>query len=260
MKPDQHTITPLKANLKAGSLTIGSWITLASPETAEIMARAGFDWLVIDMEHSVIDVPAAQSILQATNIHKVPTIVRLTSNDRDLIKRVMDAGAYGVMAPSINSLDDARKLVDSVYYPPIGARGVGLARAQGYGADFAGYRAWLERDAVVIAMIENIRAVEHAEAILSLDRIDGYMIGPYDLSSSMGKPGQFDDPDVSQAIDAIRKAGEKTGKPGGIHVVDPILGDLRRRIGEGFRFIGYGMDIRYLDYICRDHLAQIRSA
>lgn len=253
------TRSSLKTKLRAGSLTIGSWITLASPETAEIMARAGFDWLVIDMEHSVIDVAAAQAILQATDIHKVPTIVRLTSNNRDLIKRVMDAGACGVMAPSINTVDDAKKLIDSVYYPPIGARGVGLARAQGYGADFAGYRAWLESEAVVIAMIENIRAVEQAEAILSLDQIDGYMIGPYDLSSSMGKPGNFADPEVSQAIDLIRLAGETTGKPGGIHVVDPILGDLRHRIDEGFKFIGYGMDIRYLDYICRDHLSQIRS-
>jgi 2-dehydro-3-deoxyglucarate aldolase len=248
----------LKSRLRAGELTIGSWITVGHPVIAEIMARAGFDWLVIDMEHSVIDVPSAQSILQATLAYDTPVIVRLTSNERDLIKRVMDAGAAGVMAPSISSVQDAQRLIDSVYYPPRGSRGVGLARAQGYGAGFDEYRAWLEQEAVVIAMLEHKDAVEHADAILSLDGIDGYMIGPYDLSSSLGKPGNFADPSVAAAIRQIREAGVKAGKPGGIHVVDPDRAALRQRIDEGFQFIGYGMDIRYLDCMCREHLGEIR--
>lgn len=257
---ETNQVAGLKSRLKAGELTIGSWITVGHPVIAEIMARAGFDWLVIDMEHSVIDVPSAQSILQATSACDVPVIVRLTSNERDLIKRVMDAGAAGVMAPSISTVQDAQRLIDAVYYPPRGSRGVGLARAQGYGAAFDEYRAWLEREAVVIVMLEHKDAVEHANAILSLDGIDGYMIGPYDLSSSLGKPGDFAAPSVATAIRKIREAGLKAGKPGGIHVVDPDCAVLRQRIDEGFQFIGYGMDIRYLDRMCRDHLVEIRRA
>jgi len=252
-------IMSLKKRLQSNELTIGSWITLGHSAVAEIMAEAGFDWLVIDMEHSVIELREAQEILQALDGADVPSIVRLTSNDENQIKRVMDAGSHGIMVPFVNSADDALRAVRSTYYPPKGARGVGLARAQAYGASFPEYREWLEENAVVIVMIEHIRGVEDIDNILAIDGVDGYMIGPYDLSSSIGVPGAFDDPRVVEAINRIREAGEKAGKPGGIHVVDPDLEALKQRIHEGFSFIGYGMDIRILDTLCRNHLSDIRN-
>lgn len=131
------------------------------------MAKAGFDWLVLDTEHSVLELSEVQAIIQVLDGQQCPAIVRLTSNHPDQIKRVMDAGASGIMVPMIKSAEDARAAVNAVYYPPEGTRGVGLARAQGYGSAFQAYRQWLRDNAVVIAMIEHIQAIEDIDAILS---------------------------------------------------------------------------------------------
>jgi len=159
----------LKSRLSKGDLTIGSWITLGHPSIAEIMAAAGFDWLVLDMEHSVLELSEIQTLIQVLDGKQCPSIVRLTSNHPDQIKRVMDAGATGVMVPMVKSAEDARAAVQSVYYPPRGQRGVGLARAQGYGSSFQKYRSWLEENAVIVAMIEHVDAVNSIDEILAVD-------------------------------------------------------------------------------------------
>ncbi len=249
----------LKSKLSQGELTIGSWITLGHPAIAEIMAAAGFDWLVLDMEHSVLELSEIQTLIQVLDGQQCPAIVRLTSNHPDQIKRVMDAGATGVMVPMVKSADDAKTAVQSVYYPPRGQRGVGLARAQGYGARFQQYRGWLEDNAVIVAMIEHVDAVKAIDEILAVDGIDAYIIGPYDLSGSMGRPGELDHPDVQSAIARVLEAGQRSGKPGGIHVIEPDQDELQRRIAAGFNFLGYGLDIRILDSLCRSHMQNIRA-
>ena len=223
------------------------------------MATAGFDWLVLDMEHSVLELSEVQMLIQVLDMRKCPAIVRLTSNHPDQIKRVMDAGATGVMVPMIRSATDAKKAVQAVYYPPRGKRGVGLARAQGYGAQFQQYRDWLETNAVIVAMIEHIDAINDIESILSVDGIDAYIIGPYDLSGSIGHMGEFNHPEVTSAIEHVLEAGTRLGKPGGIHVVEPDQEELRKRIAAGFSFIGYGLDIRILDTLCRNHVQSIKA-
>ncbi len=249
----------LKSKLSQGELTIGSWITLGHPAIAEIMAAAGFDWLVLDMEHSVLELSEIQTLIQVLDGQQCPAIVRLTSNHPDQIKRVMDAGATGVMVPMVKSAADAKAAVQSVYYPPRGQRGVGLARAQGYGARFQQYRGWLEDNAVIVAMIEHVDAVKAIDEILAVDGIDAYIIGPYDLSGSMGRPGELDHPDVQSAIARVLEAGQRSGKPGGIHVIEPDQEELQRRIAAGFNFLGYGLDIRILDSLCRSHMQNIRA-
>jgi len=249
----------LKSKLSQGELTIGSWITLGHPAIAEIMAAAGFDWLVLDMEHSVLELSEIQTLIQVLDGQQCPAIVRLTSNHPDQIKRVMDAGATGVMVPMVKSAADAKAAVQSVYYPPRGQRGVGLARAQGYGARFQQYRSWLEDNAVIVAMIEHVDAVKAIDEILAVDGIDAYIIGPYDLSGSMGRPGELDHPDVQSAIARVLEAGQRSGKPGGIHVIEPDQEELQRRIAAGFNFLGYGLDIRILDSLCRSHMQNIRA-
>jgi 2-dehydro-3-deoxyglucarate aldolase len=249
----------LKSRLSKGDLTIGSWITLGHPSIAEIMASAGFDWLVLDMEHSVLELSEIQTLIQVLDGKQCPSIVRLTSNHPDQIKRVMDAGATGVMVPMVKSAEDARAAVQSVYYPPRGQRGVGLARAQGYGSSFQKYRSWLEENAVIVAMIEHVDAVNSIDEILAVDGIDAYIIGPYDLSGSMGRPGDLDHPDVQSAIARVLEAGHRSGKPGGIHVIEPNQDELQRRIAAGFNFLGYGLDIRILDSVCRSHMKAIRE-
>jgi 2-dehydro-3-deoxyglucarate aldolase len=249
----------LKLKLAQGELTVGSWITLGHPSIAEIMAAAGFDWLVLDMEHSVLELSEIQMLIQVLDGKECPAIVRLTSHHPDQIKRVMDAGATGVMVPMIKSAADAKTAVQAVYYPPRGQRGVGLARAQGYGAKFQQYRDWLEKNAVIVVMIEHIDAVNSIDSILSVDGIDAYIIGPYDLSGSMGRIGEFNHPEVTSAIERVLEAGNRLGKPGGIHVVEPDQDELRQRIAAGFSFIGYGLDIRILDTLCRSHIQSIKA-
>ena len=249
----------LKTRLARQELTIGSWITLGHPSIAEIMARASFDWLVLDTEHSVLELGEVQALIQVLDGQQCPAIVRLTSNHPDQIKRVMDAGASGIMVPMIKSADDARAAVDAVYYPPEGTRGVGLARAQGYGSCFQAYRQWLRDNAVIIAMIEHIQAIEDIDAILSTPGIDAYIIGPYDLSGSMGRPGELEHPDVQAAIRQILQAGIRHHKAGGVHVIEPDPAMLQQRIEQGFTFLGYSLDIRMLDSLCRNHLNIIRT-
>jgi 2-dehydro-3-deoxyglucarate aldolase len=249
----------LKSKLARNALTIGSWITLGHPSIAEIMAGAGFDWLVLDMEHSVLELSDVQMLIQVLDGRGCPAIVRLTSNDADQIKRVMDAGATGIMVPMVKSAADAQAAVQAMYYPPRGQRGVGLARAQQYGAGFQQYRNWLDNNAVVVVMIEHIDAVEAVDSILSVPGVDAYIIGPYDLSGSMGRPGELDYPEVQTAMERVLDAGRRLGKAGGVHVVEPDPGLLRRNIEAGFSFIGYGLDIRILDSLCRTHMRNIRA-
>ena len=250
---------PLKQRLRNNELTIGSWVTLGHASVAEIMANAGFDWLVIDAEHSVIELSEIQQLIQAMDLHQCPAIVRVTSNDPQQIKRVMDAGATGVMVPFVNCAEDAAAAVPNTYYPPTGTRGVGLARAQGYGAGFKPYLEWLPEHAVVIVMIEHRDAVENIDEILSVDGVDAFIIGPYDLSASMGMPGETGHPMVQEAIARVREAGVAHGMPGGIHVVEPDREELYRQVDSGYRFMGYGLDIRILDSLCRRDLKEIHS-
>lgn len=249
----------LKSKLGRNALTIGSWITVGHPVVAEIMAAAGFDWLVLDTEHSVLELSEVQMLIQVLDGQRCPAIVRLTSNHPDQIKRVMDAGATGVMVPMVKTAADAEAAVQAVYYPPRGQRGVGLARAQGYGARFQQYRLWLEENAIIVAMIEHVDSVNAIDSILAVPGIDAYIIGPYDLSGSMGHPGELDYPEVQLAIERVREAGQRLGKPGGIHVVEPNPDQLLQNIQAGFSFLGYGLDIRILDTLCRGHMKKIRE-
>jgi 2-dehydro-3-deoxyglucarate aldolase len=249
----------LKEKLRIGDLTIGSWITLAHPAIAEIMAKAGFDWLAVDLEHSVITIREAEELIRVVDLCGVVPLIRLSANDPVQIKWVMDAGAHGIIVPMVNTRAEADAAVAAVYYPPKGTRGVGLARAQGYGTTFQKYREWLETKAVVIVQVEHIDAVNNLEDILSVPGIDGYFIGPYDLSASIGLPGQFAHPDMIAAIKKIKQIGSDLNKPGGLHIVEPDITQLEEHINEGFRFIAYSLDTRMLDTTCRAGLRYVRG-
>lgn len=250
---------PLKSLLRQGKFSLGSWITLAHHSIPEIMARAGFDWLTVDMEHSVIDFGALEQTIQVIELCGVVPLVRLTENQTALIKRAMDAGAYGVIVPMVNSPEEAERAVAAVRYPPLGTRGVGLARAQGYGQTFDAYAQTINEQSVVIAQIEHVRAVEQIDRILAVDGIDGYLIGPYDLSASLGVPGHFDDPRVQQAQAQCLAAAVRAGKVAGIHVVQPDPEAVRARQVEGYRLIAVGLDTLFLGNSCRRVVQRIRE-
>ena len=148
----------LKLNAK-NDLYLGSWITLAHPAIAEIMANSGFNWLAVDLEHSTITIREAEELIRIIDLAGVTPLVRLTANDANQIKRIMDAGSAGIIVPMVNSANDAVNAVNAVKYPPVGKRGVGLARAQGYGVKFNEYFEWQQSNSIVIVQIEHIDAV-----------------------------------------------------------------------------------------------------
>lgn len=253
-------MTGMRTRLRDGELLVGSWITLGHPAIAEVMCNAGFDWLAVDLEHSVISMAEAGELIRTIDAGGCRPLVRLTSNDANQIKRVMDAGANGVIVPMVNSAAEAERAVASVYYPPRGRRGVGLARAQKYGPGFAAYHEWLAAEGVVIVQIEHIQAVENLEAILAVDGVDAFLVGPYDLSASMGVPGQFDDPDFLAAMKQIRQTARTAGAVSGLHVIEPSPPELAARVAEGYRFVAYSIDFRVLDAGFRAGLEAVGKA
>jgi 2-dehydro-3-deoxyglucarate aldolase len=248
----------IKSRISDNNIVIGSWITLAHPAIAEIMARAGFDWLTIDLEHSVITIREAEELIRIIDLCGVVPLVRLSSNDPVQIKRVMDAGAHGVIVPMVNTAEEARKAVESVCYPPNGKRGVGLARAQGYGNSFENYKDWLNNESIIIVQIEHIKAVENLDAILSVDGVDGFIVGPYDLSGSLGVPGQFDDKVMNEAMNKISAYVRNSSKISGYHIVEPDLDQFQQRALEGYRFLAFSVDFRMLDTCCRSVIKSIK--
>jgi 2-dehydro-3-deoxyglucarate aldolase len=218
----------VKKYLKNGDLAIGSWITLAHTAIAEIMANAGFEWITIDMEHSVIGISDIQPLIQVIELSGCVPLVRLSSNDPVLTKRVMDAGAYGVIVPMVNTPEDAELAVSSVKYPPWGSRSVGLARAQGYGPRFEEYAEKVNDWSIVIVQIEHRKGVENIDEILAVEGIDGLIIGPYDFSGSYKIPGKLDHPLMRAAEHTIIEAAKKFDIPAGIHIVHPSVEDFKR--------------------------------
>ena len=229
--------------LKSKELTIGSWISFGFTQTCEIMAKAGFDWLVIDMEHTAIDYQQCLNLIQIIESNGITPIVRVGANDSLLIKRAMDAGAHGIIVPMINTAEDAQKAIEALYYPPIGNRGVGLGRAQNYGVGFEEYKKWAKTEIIFIPQIEHIDGVNNLESILALEEVDGFIVGPYDLSGSLNVPGQWEHPSVIEALEKVNKVINKKNKPGGFHVVHSNHKELKQRIAEGYNFIAYGDDM-----------------
>ena len=238
---------------------LGSWITLFHPSIAEVMADAGFDWLCVDMEHSVIELNHAQMLIAAIQSKGLEAYVRVGENNARIIKRVLDAGADGIIVPSVNSARDAKKAILATYYPPLGKRGVGLARAQGYGFDFENYREGKAKRIKLIAQIEHINAIEELHEIITLDEINGTLIGPYDLSGSMGKPGRYHDDDVKEALERYETIALKYDKWVGFHVVQPDYELLMDKIKKGYNFLGFGLDTLFLGTKCREQLNLVKE-
>lgn len=245
----------LKHILRSGGTAFGSWLSLGQGDIAEIMSQSQCDFLTIDLEHSVIDFGRAQNLIRIIELSGPSPLIRISKNCGTEIKRVMDAGAHGVIVPMISSKKEAEKVVSSVYYAPQGERGVGLSRAQGYGAGFNAYREWLHQEAVIITQIESQKAVENIHEILSIQAIDGVLIGPYDLSSSLGVSGNLNHPSVLNAEEKVLKACREHHKAAGIHIVHPDQKILKQKKDMGYRLIVYGSDMIFLSEAVRTHLS-----
>ena len=238
----------------------GSWITLNNPSIAEIMADAGFDWLCVDMEHSVTDYAEAQQLIMAIQSKGIKAFVRVGENNTRIIKRVLDAGADGIIVPSVNSAAEAQKAVEAVKYPPEGKRGVGLARAQSYGFGFDQYRDTTSKEIKLIVQIEHINAIKELDAILQTDGVDGTFIGPYDLSGSLGKPGLWDEAEVKEALISYEETVKKYDKWIGFHVIQPDYRLVNEKIEKGYNFIAFSLDVLYLGTLVRNQMIELRKS
>ena len=240
-------------------ISLGSWITLNHFSIVEIMADAGFDWLCIDLEHSVIDYFEAEQLIATMEAKGCIPYVRVGENNPLIIKRMLDAGAVGIIVPAVNSKEDAIRAVKSVKYPPLGNRGVGLARAQNYGFGFDEYVEKINSRTIVIVQIEHIDAINNLEEILSTKGVDGSIIGPYDLSGSMGKPGEYNEPDVKKALEKYERLAKDIGKPFGYHVIEPDYKLVLEKIDLGYTIIAFSLDTLFLGSICRNQMDRIKE-
>ncbi len=242
----------------AKKVTIGSWITLNHTSVPEILAEAGFDWLCVDMEHSVTDYFEAQQLIATIQSKGLKAFVRVGENNTRIIKRVLDAGADGIIVPMVNTKEEALKAIDAVKYPPEGKRGVGLARAQKYGLGFEEYKNQKAKEIVLIAQIEHVDAVANLEDIIQLDGIDGTFIGPYDLSGSMGKPGKYNDEDVKVVLNKYEEIVKKHDKLIGYHVIEPDVELLNEKIEQGYNFLAFSLDTLFLGVKAKSELSKLR--
>jgi 4-hydroxy-2-oxoheptanedioate aldolase len=237
----------VKRKLKAGQPSVGTWLGLASPVAARFLARVGFDWLNVDLEHNPISIESAAAMFGAIADAGVCPLARVPWNTAENIKRVLDSGAWGIVVPMVNSRAEAEAAVAAAKHPPAGIRSIGGSlHALNFATDPATYYARANEEILVVLQAEHYRAVEQAEAILSVPGVDAVFIGPNDLLASMGRPPRMetDDPEFLQALDHIRRTALKYGVAPGLHVADAEA--AQRRIQEGFQFIAIASDLRFM--------------
>ena len=242
-----------KLALLAGQQQIGLWCTLSSPYAIDVVADAGFDWLMIDTEHSPADVPEVLDQLQAIAGHAPSAIVRPASNDPVLIKRLLDIGVQTLLVPCIESADQARAAVAAVRYPPNGIRGVSaLTRATRFGR-VKDYPAKADAEVCLLLQIETRAGLDALEQIAEVEGVDGLFIGPGDLAASLGHIGQLGHPEVVAAVENAIARSVGTGKPVGILTGDAAFAERCIALGTGFTAVGVdaGLLARAADTLAR---------
>jgi len=232
-------VASFRQKLIAGETLLGTIVTVESPEIVEVLCHIGFDWLFIETEHSPLSAASVQRIIQFAG--ETPCVVRLPAGDEVFVKRAFDAGAAGIIVPQVNSAAEAQRVVSYSKYPPSGSRGVGLTRASKFGLNFDSYLARANGDTAVIVQAEHIDAVENIEEISDVPGIDAVFIGPYDLSASLNKVGQLQDPEVTNAMRHVHNTCLDKGLKTGIYGRSPEV--LTQYRDTGYTLLCCGVDI-----------------
>jgi 2-keto-3-deoxy-L-rhamnonate aldolase RhmA len=249
--------------LRSGKVALGAQLRFASPAIAELFGLAGFDWELIDTEHAPQTPLTVQAQLQATGCTNTTPIVRAARNDPDLIKLYLDMGAAGVVAPFVNTADEARLGASACRYPPEGTRGYGPSRAAGYGLHATAYAKHSNAQVMYVPIIESAEAVANIESILAVKGVDSFLVGPVDLSYSLGAPFQYENRKFQDALQRVLEAARRANKPAGIGVYGDAFDpeSVVRQIKAGFRLLLVGGDEWILSAGCRmilDNLAAWR--
>ncbi len=238
---------PVKAALREGKPQVGTWLSLASPLAARYMARTGFHWLTLDIEHSCVNWETAAMIFGAIADAGGVPLARVPFNNLENVKRCLDNGAFGIVFPMCNSVEEAERAVSACKYPPVGERSVGGSlHAMNFGGSSAEYYRRANEEILVIIQAEHILAVENADAIFSVPGVDAVFVGPNDLLSSMHKTPDMDsnDPEFVAALRHIRETANRHGIAPGIHVSNPAA--ATRRIEEGWQFIAVSSELGFM--------------
>jgi 2-keto-3-deoxy-L-rhamnonate aldolase RhmA len=220
---------------------LAAWQQLPSLQSTVAMASMGFDWLVVDLEHTSITTQEAEAIFIAATRYKCTPYVRMPSADPYLARRMLDAGAQGIIVPVVEYREAFDEFAAHCHFPPQGKRGVGLVNANLWGEILTDYMTNFQPP--IIAQIETKKGAENIEKLFKSEFLSGIMVGPYDLSASLGKPGQFDDPEFLDLVKHIVNTAKAHKKFIGYHQVEPNLVELKKRQTEGYDFIAYGTDI-----------------
>jgi 2-keto-3-deoxy-L-rhamnonate aldolase RhmA len=248
----------IRERVLSGELMCGTFLNLGSSLTAEMAGQAGFDWLLIDMEHGSGDRHELLLQLQAIESTPAAPIVRIAWNDPVLFKRVLDLGPSGVMVPYVQSADDARRAVAAMRYPPAGVRGVaGMNRACAFGSGFNEYFRSANSKLLTVAQIETSDAIDHVDEIAAVDGVDVLFVGPMDLSVSLGIACQWSHPTIHAALDKVVRACRKAGKAAGILLLNE---EIERVAADGFSFLAKASDGALVAKGLKEVVATFRKA
>ena len=241
--------------LKNRDLLLGTILTLPSPETAELLSQAGFDWLFIDMEHTSLGVKDVQRILQAVG-REFPCLVRIPVLDETWIKKILESGPAGIIVPHVNTPEEVEKILRWSKYPPEGTRSVGISRAQGYGMNLQEYMRKANDTIAVVPQVEHVDAVNNLESFVKISGLSALFVGPYDLSGSIGKLGNVTDPEVQELIQKVQTICSSAGFATGIFGVHAEA--VKPYIDLGYSLIAVGTDTSYLSKSVQDTLRSLR--
>ncbi len=236
------SIDQLRTKIRKSIASVGTWMQIPSSEIAEILsATNSYDWIVVDMEHGSFSRDQLPSIVRSIETNSVLPFVRLQTNEVRSAKDVVDCGFKGFIVPMIEDKEQLDKIHEAITYPPTGRRGVGFSKSNQYGINF---KKNIESsfEPFLVAMIETVKGLGNLEQILSSECLDALIIGPYDLSASLGTCGEFDSPEFKKAYDQIRKLCNKYNVPFGSHLIDPCNLRLKKTIDDGAKFIAFSMD------------------
>jgi len=235
----------MRKKLAKGEKTLGLWASLGSEAALEMAAPLGFDWVLIDCEHGVTHFEALAGHLRALNGSDTTSVVRMPSADNlSDFKRVLDAGAEGVLVPQVYTGDQVKDIVSACRYPPKGTRGIAGGRAHQYGLDFMDYLTRSNSQILVLVQAETKEAIENIDDIMNVEGLDGVLIGPADLSAALNKPLNFTAPEFKAATDKVLQAAKRAGKFVGFYCNDTE--DAKARLAEGYQFVNICTDMLLL--------------
>lgn len=242
-------ILDIRKKLKNKLPSLGSWLQIPHPSIAEILGAANYDWVAVDMEHGSISISQLPDLFRAIELGGTAPFARLLDASANSCKQALDAGALGIILPNINNSTELKSAINFCCWPPQGFRGVGFSRANLFGNNFTEYSEFSQKP-FIVAMIENKLGLQDIDNILKVKGLDAILIGPYDLSASLGQTGDFENPLVVAAMERILSHCKIANIPCGLHIVEPDADQLIRRIKDGYTFLPFSMDSVFLTKAC----------